>query len=271
MKSGLVLLSVLVILATASAKTNHALKQAKHMFSDRNSFVSNCSVHYSWGFKTGCEKCQSGYFQRTDYFSLNKYICERCSSDCTFCHNSNACVTCSEGFYLQEGRCLKCSDGCATCVDGIRCQKCKAQYYLKNDVCATCTAGCDLCNNSQSCVNCSKAFFKSEGEKCTACIPGCDRCENATACQECHHHWNLIDGKCQEKTWLAKYWWVLLLIFGTVAFIAFCCVCLVKKSKNRSFEGELPLNYNPGNGNNWNDANRGWNGTDEGWAPSNYK
>lgn len=45
------------------------------------------------------------------------YKCSSCISNCKECNNAYTCITCFDGYFINDDICLKCDDNCNTCVD----------------------------------------------------------------------------------------------------------------------------------------------------------
>lgn len=143
-----------------------------------------------------------------------------------------------------NGTCGMCLTGCSTCVEANKCLKCSGKYFLQPDSsCHKCVDGCEICPNSQVCDTCTSGYFKNAQITCTACPGGCEKCTNHTSCQQCKWDFNLKDGLCYEKSWLAKYW-VHLLVWPLVVGLCALCCCAVCKSAD-SNRANHQTNYNP--------------------------
>ena len=48
------------------------------------------------------------------------------------------CISCSDGYYLNNSFCLNCDSNCLTCSGtATTCLSCKTGYILENGVCVT--------------------------------------------------------------------------------------------------------------------------------------
>lgn len=128
-----------------------------------------------------CTDCSNNYYLQPDLHTClntcpNDYFpdnldrrCYRCYSPCVTCNNgdSNQCLSCHNGYYLDSNQCLVCNAVCITCTgpDEDDCTSCKVGlyllatscvtqcpdgYYPSGAVCATCHATCASCTGGAS-------------------------------------------------------------------------------------------------------------------------
>lgn len=106
--------------------------------------------------------------------------------NCKVCDSEN-CLTCSEGYFVENGMCSQCSFGCSKCIDRQTCETCFEEFYLNTDQdCELCTDNCIQCT-STSCETCSYGYFLNEFNKCSPCSQLCGECtsdENCVLCEE---------------------------------------------------------------------------------------
>lgn len=310
MKPGIMCLLVLTILGLASAQSlsggtstsnggsfwggsswgSTSSYSGSSYTSSSNRNIRGCETyHWTGGWDTGCQTCSRGYYRVSGLFS--HHTCEQCPTGCDSCSSNNQCQVCASGYFMSgNGTCGKCLTGCGTCVQANQCLKCSGKYFLQPDsTCHMCTAGCEICPNKDICDSCSLGFYRTTDLKCAACSGGCSKCTGNASCQECQWDYNLKDGLCFEKSWLAKYWVHLLIWPLVLGCCVLCCFAICKSSDaNRAnhqtgynSSGYVPppaipaYNTAPGwNGNvapvgmggqNWNNANAGWNQNQAGW------
>ena len=96
-----------------------------------------------------CTACDTGY-------TLISGSCVYSVGCKTYISNTNKCLACSDGFYLDNTlQCQKCDVTCATCSTKYDCITCTAGKYYPSpsfpSICLKCTCG-DTCNTSGTCV-----------------------------------------------------------------------------------------------------------------------
>ncbi|KAL4470429.1 hypothetical protein ABPG74_012040 [Tetrahymena malaccensis] len=151
-----------------------------------------------------CGDCKDeGFYVSEDKkcFECNKSInCKTCSSD-------SKCLTCEQGFYLNDKQeCVKCTDE-GQYTDGSQCKLCSSQfpnckqctkdecklcqsnyylypdkscsptcgdgYYISNQDCKQCENNCQTCNNQFECKTCKNSYFLQPDKSCkSACSEG---------------------------------------------------------------------------------------------------
>ncbi|EDR28052.1 hypothetical protein, conserved [Entamoeba dispar SAW760] len=104
--------------------------------------------------EVGCTKCKEGNFLSDDG------KCYACQTGCLSCTDSTHCQQCSDGFDKRGDKCCmarcdvhcKCNscneNGCMSCVNG---------FYVNNSQCLSCPLHCDLCTFSQ-CLVCENGY-----------------------------------------------------------------------------------------------------------------
>ena len=108
---------------------------------------ANCSEGYICEIcsndKSKCELCNKGYY-------LLSGECYSCSSECSMCLKSNACLRCKDGYYLYQWSCVLCNSPCKTCLSSSHCSSCIDGYYLSGSSCSPCGSPCKTCGSSSS-------------------------------------------------------------------------------------------------------------------------
>ena len=161
------------------------------------------SGYYLNSAKTSCTKCEAGNYcngqtktacgDRT-YAAAGASSCSAITTvtNCaSYSKTSNACASCSAGYYLSNNACTKCSKGSycngstkTTCPNGqytdtegnSSCQTCPAGYYCKNGTKTACgtkqysSSGASSCSSSTNVNNCSK--YSTSENKCDTCNSG---------------------------------------------------------------------------------------------------
>ncbi|XP_043916788.1 proprotein convertase subtilisin/kexin type 5-like isoform X2 [Protopterus annectens] len=139
-----------------SCPENFYLDQSKNSCKRCNENCKKCIA-----FKT-CTECKQGMSLQDSkcivkcdtgtYYNAYKKQCEPCHRSCASCAGlgADACIKCSENYYLEEYRCV------ATCSPGYFLEQ---SSNIREKVCRRCDASCLTCTGL--------------GEKnCTACPPG---------------------------------------------------------------------------------------------------
>ncbi len=100
-----------------------------------NTGDNNC-IACSASNLNSCTRCASGF-----YINDNRQ-CIKCSSECKTCQSQEACMSCSDGFYLDRallsatGRCLACRSTCKTCSrNAFLCTSCRDGFSLEGTKC----------------------------------------------------------------------------------------------------------------------------------------
>ncbi|ELP90712.1 protein serine/threonine kinase, putative [Entamoeba invadens IP1] len=177
--------------------------------------------------EVGCLQCKDGFYTENTK-------CVRCNVKCKQCTgNAEKCQDCIAGTVLQNGKCLTIfelegickqfnpSGSCISCVDG---------YYVDDSTCSKCSPNCKVCTNSESCDLCETSYFKNESShcesvselvgckqtnengcylcennyflsswRCETCSQNCKMCNSKTTCEECLNNWELKNNQCVER------------------------------------------------------------------------
>ena len=182
-----------------------------------------------------CAQCYEG-------FKLRNGICieelcslgenEKCASCRTEIGRKKECLTCNEGYFINENEgsikekytCKKCDlDECLQCSEIKNkkvCLKCKEGFELKDGSCfeETCSTGenekCASCRTEagrkKECLTCNEGYFIYEDEKninqtiCQKCdLDNCSQCygtkNNIKVCLQCYEGFELKNGRCIEE------------------------------------------------------------------------
>ena len=133
---------------------------------------------------------------QSTYLDEENKTCEKCSDFCKKCENSEKCLDCNDGYYLDDNKCKKCSDNCQTCSKGPQddgnqnCKTCNQESpykYLIND------------ESNHTCVeNCPEnTYLDEEKKQCLKCSEFCEKCENGK-CLKCFDGYYLDDNICKK-------------------------------------------------------------------------
>ena len=104
------------------------------------------------------------------------------------------CISCFEGYYLEDNKCKKCKDNCKTCENINKCNSCENGYALEKNICIKCHDDCELCSspsindNEQKCISCkNKGKLLYENNCIDNCLDGF-YIYNGKECQKCNEH-----------------------------------------------------------------------------------
>ncbi|KAL4502619.1 hypothetical protein ABPG73_014376 [Tetrahymena malaccensis] len=140
---------------------------------------------------TKCTSCMTDYT-----FDSSKNQCNpNCDASCKSCSkpkDSNQCLTCNDGAFLDGTKCTLCTSPCKTCdTSATKCSSCITDYTFdssKNQCNPNCDASCKTCSkpkDANQCLSCNEGFFL-EGSKCTACTQPCKTCsDKSNKCLSC--------------------------------------------------------------------------------------
>ncbi|KAL4503914.1 hypothetical protein ABPG72_022544 [Tetrahymena utriculariae] len=140
---------------------------------------------------TKCSSCITNYT-----FDSSKNQCNPdCDTSCKTCSkpkDSNQCLSCNDGAFLDGTKCTLCTSPCKTCNSlSTKCQSCVTNYTFdntKNQCNPDCDASCKTCSkpkDANQCLSCNDGFFL-DGNKCTACAQPCKTCsDKANKCLSC--------------------------------------------------------------------------------------
>ena len=95
-------------------------------------------------------------------------------SRCLVCDDSDLCIKCRPGYYLQgigpdpaSGVCLLCPDQCTACLSAFFCTECRSGHARHTADCPRCEKGCQRCDyNSTNCVECVENFTMDHRKNC---------------------------------------------------------------------------------------------------------
>ncbi|ELP92212.1 protein serine/threonine kinase, putative [Entamoeba invadens IP1] len=154
----------------------------------------------------GCTKCNSEYF-------VSESSCKRCLSPCGQCLSESRCITCVSGFYIAENEnCVELSTltNCRSSQTNLGCVSCEDGYYLENKKCTKCSASCSLCNSYTNCFQCGNNKIVEGG----LCVDrkNINFCVEITSsyCTKCQFWYS----PSSDKTNCEKHvvWWFILII-----------------------------------------------------------
>lgn len=121
-----------------------------------------------------CINCKMG-------FTLANANClTACDSNCLECRttNSSFCLKCQQGHGLDysSGKCVKCLDGCNGLCNAnnvSKCLSCADGFELQNGKCVSCPKGCRACTNG-TCSACLYDFYPNmEANRTIRCMEKC--------------------------------------------------------------------------------------------------
>lgn len=115
--------------------------------------------------------------------------CLLCPENCETCLDSNSCMVCVDGYYLNDGKlCDKCPENCEKCtrIDSeIRCLYCAEDFYLYEYVCyLECPGGLYGVDTYRVCSECPSGRFSYQNT-CLKCPDLCLECINDKYCTHC--------------------------------------------------------------------------------------
>ncbi|ELP90449.1 protein serine/threonine kinase, putative [Entamoeba invadens IP1] len=155
---------------------------------------SNCiTCVYNSSF---CITCQNGYFMNEHRCVPNKELEESCS---VFSVTGNGCYQCKSGYYRLGLNCLRCSEKCSTCVNAENCVSCNTTNFLTNDgdcIPQSSIIGCALNVTQNGCSKCSDSFYKYKENQCAKCHTNCTLCSEENYCTSCINDYILEKGSC---------------------------------------------------------------------------
>ncbi|KAL4488340.1 hypothetical protein ABPG72_019190 [Tetrahymena utriculariae] len=195
---------------------------------------SSCKTCNTPNDSNNCSSCKDGFY-------LDKGACKNCQSPCSNCKESatkcldcnlnyklessqcnpicdttcktcsnplddKSCISCFDGFYLQNSKCLKCQSPCETCIqNSSKCLTCQNGYKLSlnnpNSCELTCDSSCLTCSqyqNPKACLTCSDGKYL-ESKQCKYCPANCALCSDSSKCQKCQPNYqiNLKTEQCE--------------------------------------------------------------------------
>lgn len=183
---------------------------------ETGSCFSDCGIESVVPSCETCGDCTNGCFDDSSNCELSgdglcetasDYgVCGECKDNAEFidgvcnCVESSVqagfeCVTCEEGYYLDQSSCVKCEEKCKNC-NSTECLECNSGFYLNNSDCEKCVSGCLVCTETD-CSQCDSGFFLND-TNCEGCKENCILC-NSTDCLVCDEYSDLIEGECMCK------------------------------------------------------------------------
>jgi proprotein convertase subtilisin/kexin type 5 len=142
--------------------------------------------------------------------------CVSCPSNCVIC-NSQSCLSCANGYYLDIISCLPCAGNCVSCTNAL-CTRCMYGFSLQDsgicfstggisststkDQIIQCDPGCSVCTTTVSnqviCTVAQAGYYlniglaaKCANALCLTCLSG------QVTCSSCFDGYTLVGGSCQ--------------------------------------------------------------------------
>ena len=158
---------------------------------------------YGLSFQDAClSQCR-----RECFVDPQSQRCRPCPVGCNECRNSDTCIACASGYYLNKNKnCVACDvAGCKKCTKQGECTQCKSGYYLKDSSsCVSCEVGCETCASATTCKTCKNgtslarqsSFLPITAGTCQSCPYGCNSCEIPEVCSICQSGYTLRSFQC---------------------------------------------------------------------------
>ena len=145
----------------------------------------SCVANTSCNASANCIACPFGYTllnamtqgsaNQTCFACNNASNCARCSSA-----NASQCISCSMGFFLNNGACTSCPSGCSNCLSSVFCTSCSSGFIPQQsgsltgngangplNCSAACTSPCVSCMGTPTtCTSCNTTGFTLQGSVC---------------------------------------------------------------------------------------------------------
>ncbi|KAL4468978.1 hypothetical protein ABPG73_019746 [Tetrahymena malaccensis] len=195
---------------------------------------SSCKTCNTPSDSKGCSSCKDGFYLDQGTCKNCQYPCQNCKESATKCIDcvlnyrlefnqcnpicdtscktclkpidTKSCLSCFEGFYLQNSECLKCQSPCETCIQNAsKCLTCQSGYKLSqknpNSCEPTCDTSCLICSSngcSSSCLTCYDGKYL-DSNQCKNCSENCAECNDSYKCQRCQPNYQLNEktNKCE--------------------------------------------------------------------------
>ena len=122
-------------------------------------------------FNTTTGACLSCY----PYYQLSGTRCEPIAQPDPYClaYEGNACSSCSQGYYISNGKCQQINPSCRTSNSSTgECLSCYEGYVLRNAGCSRSDSNCRTFNAEERCEFCVEWFYPLNGI-CTPVSPLC--------------------------------------------------------------------------------------------------
>lgn len=154
-------------------------------FTFNSSSLQNCQPNLTCNNNGSCSMCPFGYSMLV---SSNYATCVKCNGNCQRCNsqdgNSNICLGCYDGLFLNGTICSACSSFCTICTGVSSCFQCALGFVAQQAAsvptssintnvgassvvyqpltCLACTSNCATCYNTPStCLSCNANFMLS--------------------------------------------------------------------------------------------------------------
>ncbi|KAL7716199.1 protein serine/threonine kinase [Entamoeba marina] len=155
--------------------------------------VENCKEYVNGH----CLRCEDSY-----YLTSNKQ-CDKCLDMCETCSQSDECLSCHDGYHLNNGKCISVVNNCKVIIDGFTCGLCNDGYYKMSEGCTECPEGCSLCYSAEKCYGCSSLYYLTINNTCSlkSDIVGCSTEITQEGCADCDigYYYSLRTcSKCQD-------------------------------------------------------------------------
>ena len=196
-----------------------------------------------------CESC-------SEYSSLdNDQKCISCINGYVL-QEGNCKKKCSDGYYQNEKKCEKCDDSCKTCRERFnKCTDCIEGKYLNIDnTCKKCSDNCETCskgeeNGNNNCLTCdqsSKYKYLIEDKNNNTCVEICPNDtilidENKTCILKKDETNNTIIDPDEERPGNSKkkknpnfFLWSFIILTIIILLIIFICICKKNRNKKKS-------------------------------------
>ncbi len=125
------------------------------------------------------------------YFLYEKLkILKYCDKSCKTCSGDkeNECLSCDNGYKLENGKCIQNITFYETCYDGE-----EESSDKEAQKCITCKGNKLLQEDKGNCIDdCLDGYYK-ESNYCKKCNSNCKTCENSNNCTSCNDHKFLIN------------------------------------------------------------------------------
>ena len=166
---------------------------------------SECLDHCkTCSFNGECLECEDNY-----YFSITlnveKQRIIKCIENSTIQHCSvsekSMCITCEDGYFLEENicennldecyRCSPCPQGCSKCRSLTECYECHERFVLDGKRCnQTDDLHCKqaFIGKPSECAICNDGYYRNE-TTCIKCMENCEKCFMNDTCTKCSNEY----------------------------------------------------------------------------------
>ncbi|KAL4506331.1 hypothetical protein ABPG73_017065 [Tetrahymena malaccensis] len=141
-----------------------------------------------------CLSCPVNYNLDTLYNKCSP-ICDQTCKTCLLPVNNASCLSCYDGFFLNNNKCLPCIPPCQTCFNSQKnCLSCEVGYNYNSltnycdPICDQTCQSCSLPYNKNACLSCFNNYFLLNNQ-CIPCQPPCVTCSNLSTCLSCQDNY----------------------------------------------------------------------------------